>query len=147
VLLVQLYLQRGNLSQAIEKVQDLKRQNPLDLGVSFELAYLYYQNNQIDQAQQEFQVATILNPTYANARYFLGLIYDQKGMTAQALDQFQKIQALSPGNAQVAAIIANIQAGRSALANNISAPALSGQDTASPVIAPDAHAKTQKVSK
>ena len=82
VLLIQLYLREGNITQAIAKVQELKEQNPLDPGVAFELGYLYYENNQFDQAQEEFQVATILNPNYSNARYFLGLIYDQKGMTA-----------------------------------------------------------------
>lgn len=122
VLLVQLYLQEGNMAQAIAKVQELKQQNPLDPGVAFELGYLYYQDNQTDNAAEEFQVAIILSPHYANARYFLGLIYDQKGMTAQALDEFQRIAADNPGNDQVAQIIANIQAGRPAL-ENVNAPA------------------------
>lgn len=126
VLLVQLYLQEGNVSQAIEKVQELEAQNPLDPGVAFELGYLYYSTNQLSQAAQEFQVATILDPDYANAHYFLGLIDDEQGITAQALSQFQIILALNPGNPQVASIIANIEAGRPALANNVVTSTLSG---------------------
>jgi tetratricopeptide (TPR) repeat protein len=129
VLLVQLYLQEGNIAQAIEKVQELKEQNPLDSGVAFELGYLYYESNQMAQAQEEFQVATILNPNYANARYFLGLIYDQEGMVAQAIDQFKSIQKLNPDNAQVQTIIANLEAGRQALAGDVGSSTLSGQPT------------------
>lgn len=113
ILLVQLYLKEGNISQAIQRVQELKQQNPLDSGVAFELGYLYYQNNQIDQAQEEFQVAVILDPNYSNARYFLGMIYNQKGLTTQALDQFQRVAALNPDNQQVKNIIASLQAGQS----------------------------------
>ncbi len=113
VLLVQLYLKEGNISQAIAKVQELKQQNPLDPGVAFELGYLYLQNNQVDQAQEEFQVAIILDADYANARYYLGTIYAQKGMTAQALEQFQAVQTLNPGNQDIANAIANLQAGQS----------------------------------
>lgn len=114
-LLVQLYLREGNMAQAIQKVQELQQQSPLDPGIAFELGDLYYNTNQLDQATQEFQLATLLSPNYANARYFLGLIDDQQGMAAQALTQFQEIQASNPGSAQVAQIIANIQAGRPAL--------------------------------
>lgn len=124
VLLVQLYLQEGNTTEAIQRVQELEQQNPLDPGIAFELGYLYYQDNQMAQAQQEFQVATILSPNYANARYFLGLIYAQQGITAQALDQFEKILALNPGNQQVIDIIANLEAGKPVIAN-ANAPATS----------------------
>lgn len=126
VLLVQLYLQEGNVSAAIEKVQELESQNPLDPGVAFELGYLYYEENQIPQAQQEFQLATILDPDYANAHYFLGLIDDENGMTAQALSQFQITLALNPGNTQITSIIANIEAGRPALPNDVATSTLSG---------------------
>lgn len=136
VLLIQLYIKEGNIAGAIGKVQELAEQNPLDPGVSFELGYLYYQSNQLDEAQNEFQVATILNPNFSNARYFLGLIYDQKGMVPQALDQFERIQALNPGNAQVKQIIANLEAGEPALANETASSTLSGAATPSRIPAP-----------
>jgi tetratricopeptide (TPR) repeat protein len=62
IALINLYIKEGNVAQAIEKVQELKQQNPLDPGVAFELGYLYYQNNQPSQAAEEFQVAAILDP-------------------------------------------------------------------------------------
>jgi tetratricopeptide (TPR) repeat protein len=114
VMLVELYLQEGNITQAIQRVQELETQNPLDAGVAFELGYLYYEQGQSGQAAQEFQVAAILDPNYANAHYFLGLIEDQKGMTTQALAEFEKVEAVSPDNEAVADIIANLQAGRPA---------------------------------
>ena len=113
ILLVQLYLKEGNISQAMSVSQELKQESPLDPGVAFQLGYLSYQSNQISQAEEEFQVATILDPDYSNARYFLGLIYAQQGMTAQALAQFQAIQELNPGNQQIETIIANLEAGQS----------------------------------
>lgn len=127
VLLVQLYLQEGNIPQAIEKVQELEEENPLDPGIAFELGYLYYYTNQFSQAAQQLQVATILDPDYANAHYFLGLAYSQEGMQSQALTQFEKVQALNPDNAQVAQVIANLQAGRPALTNSTASSTPSGQ--------------------
>lgn len=78
VLLVRLYLEEGNIPQAIQRVQELAQQNPLDPGIAFELGYLYYNTNQLSQAAQEFQLAILLNPDYANARYFLDLIKDEQ---------------------------------------------------------------------
>jgi hypothetical protein len=64
-------------------------------------------------------------------------------MTAQALDQFQRIAALNPGNAEVQQIIANLQAGRPALANNaISSSTLSGAAQPSQIPAPGKQAKS-----
>ena len=142
VMLIQLYLKEGNIAQAIEKVQELTQQNPLDPGVAFELGYLYYQSNQMTQAQNEFQVATILDPNYSNALYFLGLTYDQNGMAPQALAAFERVLVLNPGNPQVKQIIANIQAGDPALANSAasSTSTLSGAAQPSQIPAP-AHEK------
>jgi tetratricopeptide (TPR) repeat protein len=111
VLLAELFLKEGDMGQAIEKVQELRQQNPLDPGIAFELGYLYYQSNQMDQAQEEFQMAVLLDPNYANARYFLGLVYEGRGMTDQALDQFERLAALNPGNTQIASIVASLKAG------------------------------------
>jgi tetratricopeptide (TPR) repeat protein len=128
VLLVEIYLDQGNVAEAIQKVEELKEENPLDPGVAFELGYLYYQSGQTSEAEEEFQVAAILDPNYSNARYFLGLLYDAQGMTTQALAEFQAVQLLNPGNSEIATIIANIQAGRPALANNAASSTLSGQE-------------------
>jgi tetratricopeptide (TPR) repeat protein len=114
-LLAQLYLKQGNITQAIQRVEEIKTISPFDAGVAFQLGLLYYQNNQIDKAQVEFERSVSIDQNYSNARYFLGLIYDKVGQHSQALDQFQKILALNPDNADVKTIIANIQAGKSPL--------------------------------
>ena len=136
VMLVELYVQEGNLPQAISKVQELVQENPLDPGAAFELGYLYYQNGQVSEAQQEFQNSVILDPNYSNALYFLGLTYSDQGMYAQALQAFQRIQFLNPGNEQVAGIVANLQAGRPALANNAASSTLSVQQPVIPTVTP-----------
>ena len=90
----------------------------------------------MSEAQQEFQNSVILDPNYSNALYFLGLTYSDQGMYAQALQAFQRIQFLNPGNEQVAGIVANLQAGRPALANNAASSTLSVQQPAIPTVTP-----------
>jgi tetratricopeptide (TPR) repeat protein len=114
-LLAQLYIRQGNVTQAIQRVEEIKAANPFDAGVAFQLGLLYYQSNQADEAQVEFERAVSMDQNYSNARYFLGLIYDKKGMHAEAMDQFQKILTLNPDNTDVKTIIANLQAGKSPL--------------------------------
>ncbi|HVM76637.1 MAG TPA: tetratricopeptide repeat protein [Candidatus Paceibacterota bacterium] len=110
VMLVGLYLNQGNIGEAIQKVQELKEQNPLDPGVAFELGYLYYQNGNLDAAQEEFQVAAILEPNYANAYYYLGVVHAAKGELDQARAQFELALRFSPGNQDIEQAIQNLQA-------------------------------------
>ena len=61
--------------------------------------------------------AVAINTNYSNARYFLGLIYDRTGRRTEAIGEFEKIAALNPGNGEVQTILANLRAGRPALAS------------------------------
>ncbi len=121
-LLAQLYIREGNVARAIQNTEQIKAQNPFDTGVGFQLGLLYYQNGAFDQARSEFERTVALDPNYSNARYFLGLIYDRGGLAQNAREQFQKIADLNPDNAEVKQILANLNAGRSAL-QNVSPPA------------------------
>lgn len=114
-LLAQLYIQEGNTAKAIQKVEEAKASNPFDSGISFQLGLMYYQADRLDDAQGAFEWSIGIDPNYSNARYFLGLIYDRKGDKQKAIEQFQMIARLNPDNAEIAQIIANLQAGKSAL--------------------------------
>jgi cytochrome c-type biogenesis protein CcmH/NrfG len=114
-LLAQIYIREGNLTKAIERVEEIKRANLGDAGLAFQLGILYYRNDQTALAQSEFERAVALNENYSNARYFLGLIYDQKGRKQEAIAQFEKIKALNPDNQEIKNILDNLEAGRSAL--------------------------------
>lgn len=115
-LLAQVALRENNQAQAIKKTEDTARIAPNDVGVMFQLGVLYYGAGRLDDAKAAFEQALLLNGNYSNARYFLGLIWDKKGDKDGALSQFQKIAALNPDNAEVKKIIANLKAGRAALA-------------------------------
>jgi tetratricopeptide (TPR) repeat protein len=114
-LIAQIYIWEGNLTKAIERVEEIKRTNWGDAGLAFQLGILYYRNNQIELAQSEFERAVALNENYSNARYFLGLIYDQKGQKQKAIAQFEKIEELNPDNQEIKNILVNLKEGRAAL--------------------------------
>ncbi|MBI1888408.1 MAG: tetratricopeptide repeat protein [Candidatus Spechtbacteria bacterium] len=113
----QVYERQGNRALAIQKTLETKNFNPLDTGVGYQLGLLYYFDNQTENARDEFVRVTGLNPDFANARYFLGLSYDRLGNKDKAIEQFERIQKLNPDNEEVKKILANLQAGKDALAN------------------------------
>lgn len=121
-LMAQIYISEGNLTGAIERVEEIKRTNLWDAGLAFQLGILYYRNDQINLAQNEFERAVALDENYSNARYFLGLIYDQKNQKQKAIEQFEKIEQFNPDNQEVKKILVNLREGRAAL-DGIAPPA------------------------
>jgi tetratricopeptide (TPR) repeat protein len=115
-LLAQVLIQQGNLTRAIAQVEAVKRLAPTDIGVAFQLGVLYYQSSDLAKAEAELTRATGLSENYSNARYFLGLVYDREGHHEQAISEFERIQALNPDNQEVKTILANLRAGKPALA-------------------------------
>jgi len=106
---------RGELLEAIKKMEINRQLLPQDTGVSFQLAVLYYRFERYDLAKAEFTRATVLDPNFSNARFFLGILYDRERNTEDALDQFYRIAELNPDNEQVKQIISNLKAGKPAL--------------------------------
>lgn len=115
-LLAQVAVREGNLEDAIRRTESAAALAPNDVGVAFQLGFLYFRADDLDNAKAAFDRAVLLNDNYSNARYFLGLIYDRRGDRDAALSQFRKIAALNPDNDEVKKIIANLAAGKSALA-------------------------------
>ncbi len=115
-LLAQTFSRQGNIDEAIRRSANAAIVAPQDIGIAFFLGFLLYQKNQLVDAEVQFSRAVELNPNYSNARYFLGLIYDRTNREGEALKQFKNIAELNPDNDEVKKIIANLEAGRPALA-------------------------------
>jgi len=114
-LLAAISMRKGNIQEAIEKLELTKQIAPFDQGLAFQLGLIYYQDNQLDKARAEFERAVGIDLNYSNARYFLGLIYDNQRNKEAALEQFEKIAELNPDNQEVKKIIENLKAQKPAL--------------------------------
>lgn len=147
-LLVQVFDKQGKLTDAVKRAEELVMLNNTDVGALFQLGFLYYKNSQFDFAKQVFERVAQLSPNYSNARYFLGLIYDKdnpKDKTA-AIEQFLKIAELNPDNDEIKLIIANLEAGKSAL-YKIVPPAQAPQSRAEAPVSEGTKAPVQKLKK
>jgi tetratricopeptide (TPR) repeat protein len=116
-LLSQIQVAEGNVKDAITSVEATSQLAPNDATVFFQLGLLRYNNKDYSGAVFAFERAVGLVPSYANAKYFLGLSYDRVGKKAEAIKQFEEIQAINPDNQDVASILKNLKAGKSALSN------------------------------
>lgn len=110
------YQARGNTDQEISALEDLKKSNPNDVGVAFQIGLTYYQEQNFSKARIELERAIVLSSDYANALYFLGLTYSQLGDTDKAIEKFQRISDLNPNNDEVKKIIDNLKNGKKPLA-------------------------------
>ena len=113
----------GEIDQAIAKLEESKKMNPQDPGITFQLGVFYYKAEQYEKAKVELEQTVKLAENYSNARYFLGLVYDKLGDKEAALEQFKKIAELNPDNEDVKKIISNLEAGKKALDGLESSPA------------------------
>jgi tetratricopeptide (TPR) repeat protein len=106
---------RGNLDEAISKMEETKNLAPFDVGLAFQLGVAYYQKGNYQKAKEELERAISIVPDYANALYFLGLTYDQLGERERAIEKFKRVSELNPDNEEVKKIISNLEAGKKAL--------------------------------
>ena len=112
--LSRLYLDRGQLDEAIGRGEAAVMLAPGNVGALFQLGFLYYQKENFSAAERVLGEAVRISPNYSNARYFLGLIYDRKGNASEALKEFEAIAELNPGSVEVGAIIEALRAGKRA---------------------------------
>lgn len=110
-----LALSTGDLSAAIAAGERAVAAAPDDFSVYFQLGYLVYVSKDYNRAVTLLEQSVKLNPQYANAKYFLGLSYDKVDRRKDAIKMFSDILSTNPENGEVAAILANLRAGRSAL--------------------------------
>jgi tetratricopeptide (TPR) repeat protein len=113
--LAMVYYNRGDLDNAISKMEETKNLAPLDVGLAFQLGVAYYQKGDYQKAKEELERAISITPDYANALYFLGLTYDQLGEREKAIEKFKRVSELNPDNEEVKKIISNLESGKKAL--------------------------------
>lgn len=111
-LLAQLQIENNEIEEAIRSVEATTVFEPNNPVAFFQLGLLAYSAGDQTRAVNAFERAVAINSEYANARYFLGLVYAQQGRREAALEQFLTVQKTNPENAELAQVIANLQAGR-----------------------------------
>ncbi|MBX4189036.1 tetratricopeptide repeat protein [Candidatus Parcubacteria bacterium] len=113
-LLTQLDVQENNVAEAIQAAEATAILSPNNAGVFFELGLLKYTTQDYLGAAQALKRAVEIVPEYANAKYFLGLSLDKLGAHEEAIREFKDLAASNPDNADVASILANLEAGHDA---------------------------------
>ncbi|MEX0910489.1 MAG: tetratricopeptide repeat protein [Candidatus Paceibacterota bacterium] len=117
VLLSQLDIEDNNMPAAIGRLEAALAKDPTNTNLLFQLGLLQYRNNNINNAIEALTRAINFSQggINANASYFLGLSYDARGERIKAIEQFEIINQYNPNNQEVAYILNNLRAGRTAL--------------------------------
>ncbi len=109
--LSQIEASEGNIQAAINSVEAAATISPNDPTIFFQLGLLNFNIQAYNEAILALERAVLLSPTYSNAKYFLGLSYYNTDRLEDAIGQFEDVATLNPENAEVQAILANLQAG------------------------------------
>lgn len=112
---VQINVANNDLRSAIQNTQIAVKTAPGVASIWFQLGLLYYAGGDSKDAIAPLEQAIKLVPEYANAKYFLGLSYYANGRQNDALRLFSELSATNPDNAEIKAIVANLQAGKQPL--------------------------------
>ncbi len=120
LLLSQLYVQDGNVKDALASAEAAAYFTPNDPNVLFQVGILSAANNDLAGASQALQAAIAANPQFANARYFLAAVYAKQGDLKDALAQVQDISSMSAANQKaVATQLAALSAGKNPFPSNL----------------------------
>lgn len=114
-----LFQLKGEINEAILKLEEAKTFSPFDEVIAFQLGFLYFNNGQIERAGEELERALNLalkeGQEDLTARYFLGLVYDQQKEKEKAIEQFEMILKSHPENQEIKRILENLKQGKPAL--------------------------------
>ncbi len=116
--LAQVDIARKDIASAINDTKVAAQTAPGVPSIWYELGLLYYANNDAKDAIAPLEQALTLQADYANAQYYLGLSYAAVGRTQDAIAQFTRLNQTNAGNAQVAQILANLEAGKAPLSTS-----------------------------
>lgn len=90
------YELQGKVDDAIDKLASIRRYNPQDVDVLYELGNLYYGKASYGEAETAFSTITKLDPNHVNAHYGLALTYDREAKRDQAVAELQQVLQLTP---------------------------------------------------
>ena len=143
-LYAQILLDAKDVPSAITSLEAAKLTAPNDSGIAYQLGYLYFISGNYSSAASTLATAVQLNPSLQNAAFYLGLSYDKLGQKDQALAVFEQLAKANPGNTDLASIIANLQAGKPAVAANASSAQSASSTPATKASAAKPAAKSKK---
>lgn len=93
--------QENNSDEAMSRLENLIRINPLSVDARFQLGRIYFNKNRTDEAIDQFNAVITLAPSHSNAHYSLGVAYASQKKTQLAIQEFEKVLELNPDNADV----------------------------------------------
>jgi tetratricopeptide (TPR) repeat protein len=99
--IAKLYIEKGNLDKAEEKLKFALNLNPWYIEGNFQLGRVYFNKGKVDEAISQFENVISLMPNHSNSLYSLGLCYEKKGEKEKALGYFRRVLDLNPGNPDV----------------------------------------------
>jgi Flp pilus assembly protein TadD len=95
---VQRKLEEGQVVEAIELLQTLRRYQPDDVAVLQNLGMAYSDLGQLDNAESVLRHAVNVAPDHVNARVALGVTLARKGRNAEAIPVLREAVAKEPTN-------------------------------------------------
>jgi serine/threonine-protein kinase len=87
----------GRHDEALAKMKDSQRLDPLSLIISVAIGWTYYMAHRYDEAIQQIQRTFDLDPNYPVAHWVLGLVLRKMGRYDQAIAEGEKSVATSGG--------------------------------------------------
>ncbi len=108
-------VQKGDIASAIPDFESAAYFSQNNAQIFFQLGVLYYNAKKYENAVSVLGRAVTIDPSYANARYFLGLSLEKQGRIDDAIAALVEVQKTNPDNQDLAQMIKNLKAGKSAL--------------------------------
>lgn len=109
------YERQGRNNDAMLKLEAVKKFNPADVGVAYELGLLYVKMGSLEKARAEFERAVANLPAFSDARWQLANVLLRQGHPSEAIEELKKILQYNPDNELVKKAIEEIKLGRSRL--------------------------------
>lgn len=119
LVLVQLEVREGRVSEAIASAERLSALLPGNPGIYFELGLLKYSTRDYQGAVEAFNYALSVAPDYANAQYYLGLSYARLDLLDEALKQFRALVSSNPNEVSVQNILRELEEGSTSFLNGV----------------------------
>ncbi|WP_435357222.1 tetratricopeptide repeat protein [Emticicia sp. SJ17W-69] len=99
----------GQITGAIDDLENTLRLNPKHYEASFNLGGLYFDGANYEKAATYYQKAILLNPRSDNGFYRLAATYQKMGMKNAALQNCQKSLQINPNNSYAKELIGSLK--------------------------------------
>ncbi len=117
--LAQVKTAQNDLKGAVSLLEEAVLRLPMDARLWLTLGYLRYEAKDYEPAIDALVQTVRLDGSSAEAHYYLALSYAATGEREAALVELRLLQAANPENQELQDIIANVEAGRAALAGPV----------------------------